>query len=409
MMFCRALLLFSFFLSSMSFSQQMSDKDFLKLIVDTYKEQRKENKERVRLKRARELADENICVGCLEIDNLVFHVNKALYYVAEEEERKNPKNRTIERVESLEAMYHYTMSTNKLGEQECRKSIDGFKGEYLGIFDEEESDLLFSNMVPIGALQAAHIRNGEKKIYYYRGAAPDRNVVVKVEVDGSDRAKVSYFKVVEDDDFKVALRTEEERKEMVKQAEIARIKREKEEQRWGSWIEGTTGDDKDYVTFGAGFDVEHRDYLPRKLTLLKGHSNLVITDDLNLKTKTEVSSKDIETTLSLANDKGRHYLELGFDPSGAEISVPTKFDLFETDYAIKAAFSANTDREQKLSFELLGTEDSMNKLEVKNSTRGTGFMVERIHDLDNKQTVSLKFGHDSDNGNSAFVRYVLRF
>ena len=387
----------------------LSQSDFLKFAHDLYKENRKQRKEKVKLKKTNEFNDSNICVGCNEIKNLVFQVNKSLYHLSNKLEKDNPKQKSLEHVEALDAMYHYTMETNSLGENKCYKSKQGFENSFLdlsyGEFNEDESEVIFSNMVPLSSLEAIHLRDGKKKTYFYRASAPNRDVVVKVQIDDLDNAKVTYYKM----EFTPLLaKGLENEKELIQLEKNIKLKK-KSDERWGSWFESDADSKTDYFKYGAGFEIEHDDYLPKRLTLIQGESLTPLTEYLSLKTNSEISSKKLRSNISLTDTLGDEYLEIELKSSKAELKIPTKIDIFSTGYKLKTSISANTDMEQSIDFEILGSLKNRNKIEIMSTDRGMAYSVENFHKIDKKQSVSFKFTKDREEGSSAYIRYQLNF
>jgi hypothetical protein len=388
--------------------EELSESEFFKAARDAYREQRKVVKDRAKLKKASELRDSNICVDCNQIKNLVHEVNKGLFFLAKNLDKEDPKQNTIEHVEALEAMFHYTMVTNELGEKNCYKKTQSFGNSFLdesyAKFEEDESEIIFSNMVPLSSLEAIHLRDGKKRTYFYRGAPPDRDVVVKVQIDESERARVTYYRMEMSPTLINGIENEKEIEEIKKETAM----RNSAKKRWGGWFENKSDSGSDYFNYGAGFELEHDDYLPKRITLLKGESLTPLTESFSFKTKAELSTKRVRTNISLTDSRGEEYFEVEMKPSKAELKVPTKIDIFSTGYKLKSSVMLNTDREQGIDFEILGSKKNRNKIEIMSTERGMAYSVENQHMIDSKQSVSFKFSNDEEQGSAVFLRYELK-
>ncbi|WP_127715944.1 hypothetical protein [Halobacteriovorax sp. HLS] len=382
--------------------------EFFKVAKKAYKELKVERKEEARLEREHQIEKLDLCVGCLETKKLTFQVNKILHVLARDIDRADPSQRSIEKVESLDAMYHYVMDNSDSDQPKCFKFQDGFNRSFMQYnfarFDEESSDLIFDNSIPLSTVQSIHFRDNKRRIYFYRAAPPNRDTVVKIEVNGSEKAIVSYYKVKKDADFIRAEKNEKELKELASRSKPSKI----EVSEWGLWDDDDTPNKSDYVNYGLGLRYEQKDYVPRSLTLIKGESLTPISELFSLKTKTEVSSKKVKSSLALTNERGKEYFEVEVDPKKAELIVPGKIDLFSSQYKLKSELVLNTDNEQKINFEVLGDKRHRNKISIINTTRGTAYSVESLHELSEGQTFSIQLRDDPDSEESIMLRYELR-
>ncbi len=398
----------SLLLGSVSFSSERDDfKDIFKTVRKAYKMQRAERKNKEDSMSG--VKEFELCIGCVQTKSLTKEVNKILFVLSEQEEKKNPKNQSLEAVEGLEAMFHYTMKPSVFGEKaDCYKQRDGFHNSTLGDFEDIQSQIVFSKDIDLSKVEALHIRSGVKKTYYYRAKAPHRDIVVRLDIHGDDQAKITYYKMDMTKSLKAEIVSEKSKKVHAEK----RKKTKKQAETWGAFSNGVreAGEtDDDYADFGMGFSLEHKNNLPRKLTLLKGSSNTPITSDISFKSKAEVSSKRVGAQVSLADKKGEDYVSLRVKTDEAEIVIPTTIDLFLSDLVVEAEFSATTNEEQRMRFNLAGEQDRRTTLEFQNSRSGSSVALERRYQISNAQSFSVKLATGSDSESSAFLRYQLSF
>lgn len=412
------LLVCSFLTSVLSYS---SDKDELKEIFKkvriAYKAHREKRKSDNSKKEEDALANAQfeLCIGCIETRSLTEEVNKVLFKLSKQEEKKDPSKRSLEIVEGLEAMFHYTMKPSGIGQgqtSDCSKGLDGFINSEFGKFNETQSQVVFSKNVDIGRIEALHLRNGPKKTYYYRAKPPHRDIVVRVDVHGDEQARITYYKMEMTELLQDEIRAENEHIRIA--AEIAAENKDKKNsiESWGAFSDSVRDEDEtdeDYVDFGVGFSLEHKNNLPRKITLLKGSSVTPVSDNVFFKSSAEVSTKKVGANFSLAGKGGDDYVRLKMKTNEAELSIPTTIDIFSSDVFLEAELSATTNNEQRLRFNLAGEKDRRTSLEFQNSKDGGNVALERNYQIDEKQSFSVKLGADTEGQSSGFLRYTLTF
>ncbi|PIK15470.1 hypothetical protein [Halobacteriovorax sp. JY17] len=343
--------------------------------------------------------DFNICVSCSEVSSLVKEVNKALMVLAEDEDRKDPSKRTVEKVSGLDALYHYTYDDRApFSRAKCTRYLD--ENSMKSDIDLSDSKVLFSNEIPIGSLNALIIRDGIKRTYFYRGKEEDRETIIRLDIHGDEKAKITYYKVKEAKILNVSDK---------KEVKPPKKTTEKWEVWSGSEPEGVS-QKSEHLNYGVGFSVEHRNRLPKKLTLVKGSSMTSVGNLFAVKTDTEISSKKQTAAVAISSTKGEDFARLELDKDVLELKVPARIDLLDSGLKLETEYSINSKDEQKLSFVLNGEKGASTSLVFeRDELRGNSGSLNRNQRISEGQTISLQLKGREDGQNEAWLRYSLAF
>ncbi|CBW26319.1 putative exported protein [Halobacteriovorax marinus SJ] len=347
-----------------------------------------------------------LCVSCHKLSGLTKEVNKVLLALAENEDKLDPSKRTVEEVEGLSALYHYTLSEGDFfKESVCERFDDSHNREFDENIDFSRAHILASNEIPIANLNSFHLRDGKKRTFFYK-AKGEEDLYIRIDVHDQEKARITYYKL-----NTVAASGSNGAGSSVAQ-EPARKKKKRES--WSLWT-GSSEDDEpqteseSHISYGAGVSIEHKDHLPRKLTLIKGNSFTTLGSALGVKTSTELSTKEQVASISLSSSKGDDYAKLELDKDVLELQVPTKVDILDSGLKLETVFSMNSNEEQEVSFSLAGERRASTSLILRRDERGNSGTLARTQRFGESQSLSVQFTGGDSRSNEAWIRYELAF
>lgn len=345
--------------------------------------------------------DYNFCVSCEDVSSLVTEVNLILQKVAEEEQKKGTDEDLVEKVSGLDALYHYTFNEYSiLSRDRCKRFVDSNGDEGEKNVDLSNAVVLISDEIPLKNLNALQIVNGKKRTYFYRGKNVDKNLIIRIDVHGDENAKVTYYKL-------------KERPSKAKSSN-KKSKKKKKKEKWELWAssnESTESLDssKEHLEYGAGFSIEHKDNIPKKLTLIEGSSYVTVAELFSLKTKTEISTKTQEVSLSVGDSKGIDYAQFQLDKDVLELKIPGEIDIFSSKLKLKTMYSVNTKDEQNMEFSIDGEEGSTTSLTLNRNDLGDSGSLTRTTVLGDGHRISLQLTSGEGIETKAWVKYKLAF
>ncbi|PIP96464.1 MAG: hypothetical protein COW00_10450 [Bdellovibrio sp. CG12_big_fil_rev_8_21_14_0_65_39_13] len=315
------------------------------------------------------------CADCPRFTKLTKQVNDVLKVMARDP--KMSETDLVEEIGSLDAMYAITMDVSRYnGPHNCfRSELNFYDFESKNFsFEDQKAVLIMTKNIDASQITAIQMRMpGSKKIYYYRGKPPHQDKIVKVSIDGNNKAKVDYFvmrelaadkkrdeKLIKSFDPKKLAEEEAKAKALINDCTKKRKLKGYIDSYDSRYDENCKliGDEKSYFKTNYGVGLETNGFLPRKLVVLEAEGKTPIVEGINATVKTEVSSSKREVELGLKDDKNEAYVTMKANDQGkAEVGVPYKFNVYATDLNINGQVIVGNQGDQKTSFVLKeGTE-----------------------------------------------------
>ncbi|GEM_PF-6292578 len=396
-----------FLIASNSFGQTLDidiDTDLKNEIMEayeTYKEIKKAGGFEVVPLPELQRTDEKLCIYCDSLTPLIEDVNEIILKTAEIEDAKNPENRTLEQVSGFDALYHYTFSENYLtGESTCERFDDSINNENVEDIDLEKSTILISDQIPIEKINAIQIRDKKKRTYFYRGEGEDKNIIIRIDVHDSEKAKVTYYRL---------------KKKLIDNSNKEKKKKSDKEDSWELWASSSDEDEEvvdsssDKVDYGVGISIEHKNNIPKKLTLVKGKSFTSVAEIFAVKTESEISTKKQQVSMSIASREGDDFAKIDLEKDHAELQIPMSIDILDSGLKLKTKYSITSNKEQKVYFSLDGEKGASTSLVLKNDISGTSAELSRTQKFGESQMVSFQIVGERYGEKEAWLRYELAF
>ncbi|MCO4794740.1 MAG: hypothetical protein KC493_13560 [Bacteriovoracaceae bacterium] len=296
------------------------------------------------------------CSSCPSIKKLAGEVNNIVRKIADEHSSEYPA--LLGEVGQLEGMYYVTMENvpdeeNRTGEVKCKRhEMDSFFNPQENDFSRELGIVIWDETIDMNKIGSIQMRMAGKRIYYFKSGPKDKEKVIRVEVTGKDKAKITYFHMIREGADKPMPLSEAEikmnqdlikahkREQAIRDANAPKPKKNKN--LWGYDSEVSTNLTSDTNVEGSfGFGIEHKHGLPRQINVLDIRSTTRFGDNYKLKTHTVLNSRDQEVKMSFG-DENRDFVEVEVDGSDAAVKLPYDVRLGTADLKMRGSVIAST-------------------------------------------------------------------
>jgi hypothetical protein len=289
-----------------------------------------------------------MCQGCPSVSKLAGEVNAIVQKLVTDQD--NPHPALLHEVGRLEGMYYLekqkTQNTES-GNANCRRwEMDDLLHPDRNNFERELAVLVWDKEVDMSKIGSIQMRMAGKRLYYFKSGYPPNEKVIRVQVTGTDKAKISYFHMVQPGAVKPKpLSNEEIEKRKKEAAKKARLElnanpadKPKPKNVWGPYgdvesnIAGTT------VQGSVGLGVEHRRGLPRQVNIIDLRTNTELPAGMIVESEVKVNSRDQTVQMKL-KDKDKTYLTVKSTMDDTTITVPYSVTVAETDIKVDSTVS----------------------------------------------------------------------
>ncbi|MCP4913098.1 MAG: hypothetical protein GY909_08260 [Oligoflexia bacterium] len=387
-----------------------------KVIRKAYKEQRRLNKAKAQEQQG--LVQLQVCAGCAQINPVINEVNKILRKMIDTKQVDKSKVGDLEQIEKLEAMY--IISERDISHQSVVLNDDGcdFYPKEVYLRDplamqitEDNLMEIFSFNIPMEKIRSLHIRNDREKTrtYYYRAAPPNDDIVIRVFVPKEGQPVVQYMFHGDQEDIRKKV-AQEARKKSLKGLRLqgTGLQGEKKKDAWGGLWEAKT----ETTDWKFGLEIEQKDNIPRRLTILKGSDSTEIFNDVYIRTNAEVSDRRQGLNLGLG-DHQSDYFRVNLKADGRyAASVP--FEIETSVISLDAGEIEVNQEENRIRAGLrMGGTQLFHLTGVQNRENGDESIgLSRTFDYDNGGSLSIEFKDESINSTkeqTVWLRYSLDF
>jgi hypothetical protein len=251
-----------------------------------------------------------MCQGCPSVGMLAGQVNNIVQKLVEQEE--NPHPALLHEVGRLEGMYYlerqksrHTNSNN----QNCRRwEMDNLYNPRENDFQREHAVLIWDKEIDMSKIGSIQMRMAGKRTYYFKSGLPPVQKIIRVQVTGTDKAKISYFHMLEPGQHRPVPLSPKEIKMRKKQRELnaafsVKTKPKPEDNKpknlWGVYTDVDNTIAGTQVTGNVGLAVEHRHGFPRQVNIIDIRTNTDLPEGYRLESEVKVSSKRQEAKFTL--------------------------------------------------------------------------------------------------------------
>lgn len=296
-----------------------------------------------------------ICHGCPSVGKLAGQVNNIVQKLVEQQE--NPHPALLHEVGRLEGMYYlerqktrHTDSNN----QNCRRwEMDDLHNPRENDFQRELAVLIWDKEVDMSKIGSIQMRMAGKRTYYFKSGLPPVQKVIRVQVTGTDKAKISYFHMLEPGQHRPVPLSPEEIKKRKKQKELnaafsvkpkAKPEDNKPKNLWGAYtnVDNTVAGTQ--VTGNVGLAVEHRHGLPRQVNIIDIRTNTELPEGYRVESEIKVNSRNQEARLTL-RDKDQTYVRVKTSASDTTVTLPYSMTVTEADVKVDTEVSRTTNHD----------------------------------------------------------------
>jgi hypothetical protein len=298
-----------------------------------------------------------ICHGCPSVGKLAGQVNDIVQKLVEQQE--NPYPGLLHEVGRLEGMYYLELQKTRHTESNnpncLRLEMDILQDPRKNDFNKELAVLIWDKEINMNKIGSIQMRIAGKRTYYFKSGLPPEQKIIRVQVTGTDKVKISYFHMIRPNQAPPTPLDPEEIKKRKKQQQIdsamAKVRQKKQRKNllglYTYLDENIAGTQ---VRGSLGVAIEHRHGIPRHVDIIDIRTQTELPQGYKLESEVKVSSKRQEAKFIL-KDKDRTYVKVKTSTSDTSVTLPYSLTVTQAKIKIDTEVS-NTTKHSSLDNQL---------------------------------------------------------
>ena len=234
------------------------------------------------------------CVHCPSYLNLIKEVNKIVAKTSDKTESIASYNDRMLELNKLKFLYYSTREITETGEERCQKwnSFDPLDRTVLGGNTKLLAEEVL-HMPNVTSIQYMPRGNEQDVYYYYRGEGINRNVVVEVKMSRNGEATVRYYRYQVPGEYS----PETSLPDLGSPSSPPALTAKDDEK------------DEDYLDIKMGLKTRKL-ILPTDIEIAEAGKTVNLTENVRLKSKTNLAFNEQKTSMSLASSTGEDWVKI---------------------------------------------------------------------------------------------------